>query len=119
MAWRLGCAADRRRAMASCSGPAGAVQGSGASGFAFDSGLEIKTRSVEQTLLPLVSQVTQRAARPLVSLGPRWRWRLARLGPARGQPPLPVPHRHGGDFGAGAPVWAWGPAGTGWRGRAG
>ncbi|XP_078008784.1 alpha-catulin isoform X2 [Phascolarctos cinereus] len=27
-------------------------------GFGFDSGLEIKTRSVEQTLLPLVSQIT-------------------------------------------------------------
>uniref|UniRef100_A0A8C4MZY2 Alpha-catulin n=1 Tax=Equus asinus TaxID=9793 RepID=A0A8C4MZY2_EQUAS len=39
-------------------GGAGAVQGSGPSGFAFDSGLEIKTRSVEQTLLPLVSQIT-------------------------------------------------------------
>ncbi|XP_062938036.1 alpha-catulin isoform X2 [Cynocephalus volans] len=39
-------------------GGAGAVQGSGPSSFAFDSGLEIKTRSVEQTLLPLVSQIT-------------------------------------------------------------
>ncbi|XP_047624067.1 alpha-catulin [Phacochoerus africanus] len=39
-------------------GGAGAVHGSGPSGFAFDSGLEIKTRSVEQTLLPLVSQIT-------------------------------------------------------------
>uniref|UniRef100_A0A8C9DQL6 Catenin alpha like 1 n=1 Tax=Prolemur simus TaxID=1328070 RepID=A0A8C9DQL6_PROSS len=39
-------------------GGAGAVYGSGPSGFAFDSGLEIKTRSVEQTLLPLVSQIT-------------------------------------------------------------
>ncbi|XP_012577003.1 PREDICTED: alpha-catulin isoform X2 [Condylura cristata] len=37
---------------------AGAVPGSGPSGFALDSGLEIKTRSVEQTLLPLVSQIT-------------------------------------------------------------
>uniref|UniRef100_A0A8C5VDW5 Catenin alpha like 1 n=1 Tax=Microcebus murinus TaxID=30608 RepID=A0A8C5VDW5_MICMU len=49
--------------MAACPGPAGvggagAVYGSGPSGFAFDSGLEIKTRSVEQTLLPLVSQIT-------------------------------------------------------------
>uniref|UniRef100_A0A671FMJ4 Alpha-catulin n=1 Tax=Rhinolophus ferrumequinum TaxID=59479 RepID=A0A671FMJ4_RHIFE len=49
--------------MASSPGPAGiggagAVQGSGSSGFALDSGLEIKTRSVEQTLLPLVSQIT-------------------------------------------------------------
>lgn len=53
---------DLRTAMASSPGPAGiggagAVQGSGSSGFALDSGLEIKTRSVEQTLLPLVSQV--------------------------------------------------------------
>ncbi|XP_008254112.1 alpha-catulin isoform X2 [Oryctolagus cuniculus] len=39
-------------------GGAGAVHGSSPSGFAFDSGLEIKTRSVEQTLLPLVSQIT-------------------------------------------------------------
>uniref|UniRef100_A0A2I2YGK0 Alpha-catulin n=1 Tax=Gorilla gorilla gorilla TaxID=9595 RepID=A0A2I2YGK0_GORGO len=39
-------------------GGAGAVYGSGSSGFALDSGLEIKTRSVEQTLLPLVSQIT-------------------------------------------------------------
>ncbi|KAM7093428.1 alpha-catulin isoform 2-T2 [Molossus nigricans] len=50
-------------AMAASPGPAGiggagAVQGSGPSGFGFDSGLEIKTRSVEQTLLPLVSQIT-------------------------------------------------------------
>ncbi|XP_015985493.2 alpha-catulin isoform X3 [Rousettus aegyptiacus] len=49
--------------MAASPGPAGvggarAVQGSGPSGFAFDAGLEIKTRSVEQTLLPLVSQIT-------------------------------------------------------------
>nr|XP_025744214.1 alpha-catulin isoform X2 [Callorhinus ursinus] len=43
--------------MAASSGPAG-VGGAGPSGFAFDSGLEIKTRSVEQTLLPLVSQIT-------------------------------------------------------------
>ncbi|XP_032716691.1 alpha-catulin isoform X2 [Lontra canadensis] len=43
--------------MAASSGPAG-VSGAGQSGFAFDSGLEIKTRSVEQTLLPLVSQIT-------------------------------------------------------------
>uniref|UniRef100_A0A2K6D2V9 Catenin alpha like 1 n=1 Tax=Macaca nemestrina TaxID=9545 RepID=A0A2K6D2V9_MACNE len=39
-------------------GGAGAVYGSGPLGFALDSGLEIKTRSVEQTLLPLVSQIT-------------------------------------------------------------
>ncbi|XP_058379712.1 alpha-catulin isoform X2 [Diceros bicornis minor] len=39
-------------------GGAGAMHGSGPSGLAFDSGLEIKTRSVEQTLLPLVSQIT-------------------------------------------------------------
>lgn len=38
-------------------GSAGAVHSSNASSFAFDSGLEIRTRSVEQTLLPLVSQV--------------------------------------------------------------
>ncbi|XP_027471525.1 alpha-catulin isoform X2 [Zalophus californianus] len=43
--------------MAASSGPAG-FGGAGPSGFAFDSGLEIKTRSVEQTLLPLVSQIT-------------------------------------------------------------
>ncbi|XP_068409421.1 alpha-catulin isoform X3 [Eschrichtius robustus] len=48
--------------MAASPGPAGgaaagAVHGSGPFGLAFDSGLEIKTRSVEQTLLPLVSQV--------------------------------------------------------------
>ncbi|XP_027964543.1 alpha-catulin isoform X2 [Eumetopias jubatus] len=43
--------------MAASSAPAG-VGGAGPSGFAFDSGLEIKTRSVEQTLLPLVSQIT-------------------------------------------------------------
>uniref|UniRef100_A0A8I5Y7A6 Catenin alpha-like 1 n=1 Tax=Rattus norvegicus TaxID=10116 RepID=A0A8I5Y7A6_RAT len=39
-------------------GGAGAVHSSNASGLAFDSGLEIRTRSVEQTLLPLVSQIT-------------------------------------------------------------
>ncbi|XP_008852866.1 alpha-catulin isoform X2 [Nannospalax galili] len=39
-------------------GVAGAIPGSSPSGFAFDSGLEIRTRSVEQTLLPLVSQIT-------------------------------------------------------------
>ncbi|XP_063117239.1 alpha-catulin isoform X3 [Cavia porcellus] len=49
--------------MAASPGPAGvagarAARGSSPSGFAFDSGLEIKTRSVEQTLLPLVSQIT-------------------------------------------------------------
>ncbi|XP_059870350.1 alpha-catulin isoform X2 [Delphinus delphis] len=49
--------------MAASPGPAGgaaagAVHGSGPFGLAFDSGLEIKTRSVEQTLLPLVSQIT-------------------------------------------------------------
>ncbi|KAM5299335.1 alpha-catulin isoform 2-T2 [Ctenodactylus gundi] len=49
--------------MAASPGPAGvggsgAAHGSGPSGLAFDSGLEIKTRSVEQTLLPLVSQIT-------------------------------------------------------------
>lgn len=62
-------------------GGTGAVHSSNASGFAFDSGLEIRTRSVEQTLLPLVSQVP----RPLVPVcaardgggrsfpGPAWR----------------------------------------------
>lgn len=62
-------------------GGAGAVHSSNAAGFTFDSGLEIRTRSVEQTLLPLVSQVP----RPLVPvcaardgggrsfLGPAWR----------------------------------------------
>ncbi|XP_028349500.1 alpha-catulin isoform X2 [Physeter macrocephalus] len=49
--------------MAASPGPAGgaaagAVHGSGPFGLAFDCGLEIKTRSVEQTLLPLVSQIT-------------------------------------------------------------
>ncbi|XP_045140456.1 alpha-catulin-like [Echinops telfairi] len=49
--------------MASSPGPAGVggagtFLGSGPLGFAFDSGLDIKTRSVEQTLLPLVSQIT-------------------------------------------------------------
>ncbi|XP_030714939.1 alpha-catulin isoform X2 [Globicephala melas] len=49
--------------MAASPGPAGgaaagAVHSSGPFGLAFDSGLEIKTRSVEQTLLPLVSQIT-------------------------------------------------------------
>ncbi|XP_057646477.1 alpha-catulin [Chionomys nivalis] len=39
-------------------GGAGAVHSCNASGFTFDSGLEIRTRSVEQTLLPLVSQIT-------------------------------------------------------------
>ncbi|XP_052573108.1 alpha-catulin isoform X3 [Peromyscus californicus insignis] len=39
-------------------GGAGAVHSCNTSGFAFDSGLEIRTRSVEQTLLPLVSQIT-------------------------------------------------------------
>lgn len=52
-------------------GGAGAVYGSGPLGFALDSGLEIKTRSVEQTLLPLVSQVKWRPALPLFSLPPR------------------------------------------------
>lgn len=64
--WRAGRGADsalcyRWRAMAASpvpgGGGAGAVHSSNASGFAFDSGLEIRTRSVEQTLLPLVSQV--------------------------------------------------------------
>ena len=54
---------DGLRATAASPGPAGgaaagAVHGSGPFGLAFDSGLEIKTRSVEQTLLPLVSQIT-------------------------------------------------------------
>jgi hypothetical protein len=75
---------DGQRAMASSAGSAGVggaggLHGSSPSGFFFDSGLEIKTRSVEQTLLPLVSQVKWRAARPLFS--PRWRLRLARPGP--------------------------------------
>ncbi|XP_075416397.1 alpha-catulin [Tenrec ecaudatus] len=39
-------------------GGAGTFLGSGPLDFAFDSGLDIKTRSVEQTLLPLVSQIT-------------------------------------------------------------
>nr|XP_021483831.1 alpha-catulin isoform X3 [Meriones unguiculatus] len=41
-------------------GGAGAVHSSNAPSFAFDPGLEIRTRSVEQTLLPLVSQAIQR-----------------------------------------------------------
>lgn len=54
---------DGLRVMAASPGPAGvggarAAHGSGPSGFVFDSGLEIRTRSVEQTLLPLVSQIT-------------------------------------------------------------
>lgn len=66
---------DRWRAMAASpvpggGGGAGAVHSCNASGFAFDSGLEIRTRSVEQTLLPLVSQVLQ----PLV---PVWRPAMA------------------------------------------
>ncbi|KAM4876840.1 alpha-catulin isoform 2-T2 [Thomomys bottae] len=49
--------------MAACPCPAsvggvGEVHNSSVAGFSFDSGLEIKTRSVEQTLLPLVSQIT-------------------------------------------------------------
>lgn len=73
-------------------GGAGAAHGSGPSGFAFDSGLEIKTRSVEQTLLPLVSQV-KRCARPLVSPAPaaaRDGGGRSRRGPGRaGRQPLP------------------------------
>lgn len=61
---------DGPKAMAASLGPAG-VGGAGPSGFAFDSGLEIKTRSVEQTLLPLVSQVKWRPEPPLLSLRPR------------------------------------------------
>lgn len=70
-------------------GGAGAMPGSGPSSFGFDSGLEIKTRSVEQTLLPLVSQVKWLPARPLVSCGrgPRWR-------PEAALPHIPRPH-HG------------------------
>lgn len=68
-------------------GGAGAAHGSGPSSFAFDSGLEIKTRSVEQTLLPLVSQV-KRSARPLIlpppGRGPRWRRSLP-VGPGPGR----------------------------------
>nr|XP_044997824.1 alpha-catulin [Jaculus jaculus] len=49
--------------MAAAAGPggaggAGAVHGCSPAGFTLDSGFEIKTRSVEQTLLPLVSQIT-------------------------------------------------------------
>lgn len=86
---------DGPRAMAASSGPAG-VGGAGPSGFAFDSGLEIKTRSVEQTLLPLVSQVKWRPARPLVSLQPRpamaaaARTARGRVGPGGRQPLPPI-----------------------------
>lgn len=65
-------------------GSAGAVHGSSPSGFAFDSGLEIKTRSVEQTLLPLVSQVKCPPCGSCApsSCGPPWRRPL--LGPGLG-----------------------------------
>lgn len=83
---------DRGMAMAASPGPAGvggagAMPGSGPCSFGFDAGLEIKTRSVEQTLLPLVSQVKWLPARPLVSggRGPRWR-RRSRCGAGRTQP---------------------------------
>lgn len=78
---------DLRGVMAACPGPAGAgaIHAAGPSGFAFDSDLEIKTRSVEQTLLPLVSQVKRRPERSLFALprGPRWRRQLARPGRTR------------------------------------
>lgn len=105
---------DGPSAMAASLGPAG-VGGAGPSGFAFDSGLEIKTRSVEQTLLPLVSQVKWHPEPPLVSLRPRPRWRRplarprGRVGPG-GRQPLPhIPHRDCG-VGSGGPSEAWGPA---------
>lgn len=83
-------------------GGAGAVHSCNASGFAFDSGLEIRTRSVEQTLLPLVSQVLQ----PLVPVC------AARDGGCSSSPA-----RHGGAGGGAVPHsasaaaagLAWGP----------
>lgn len=94
--WRVGSGTasglrNGLRAMAASPGPAGgaaagAVHGSGPFGLAFDSGLEIKTRSVEQTLLPLVSQVKRRARAAPASpsgRGPRWRRSLSRQGPGR------------------------------------
>lgn len=79
-------------------GGAGAAHGSGPSSFAFDSGLEIKTRSVEQTLLPLVSQVKRRA-RPLILPPPaaardgggRSRWGPGRAGREAAAAPHSVP----------------------------
>lgn len=104
---------DGPRAMAASLGPAG-VGGAGPSGFAFDSGLEIKTRSVEQTLLPLVSQVNWLPARPLVSLRQRpamaaaARTTRGRVGPG-GRQPLPhIPHQDCG-VGSGCLSEAWGP----------
>lgn len=104
---------DGPRAMAASLGPAG-VGGAGPSGFAYDSGLEIKTRSVEQTLLPLVSQVNWLPARPLVSLRPRPAMAAAartprgRVGPG-GRQPLPhIPHQECG-VGSGRLSKAWAP----------
>lgn len=100
---------DRWRVMAASpvpaavGGGAGAVHSCKASGFAFDSGLEIRTRSVEQTLLPLVSQVL----RPLVPVC------AARDGGCSS-----FPARHGGAGGGAVPHsasaaaaagLAWGP----------
>lgn len=99
---------DRWRAMAASpvpagGGGAGAVHSCNASGLAFDSGLEIRTRSVEQTLLPLVSQVL----RPLVPVC------AARDGGCSS-----FPARHGGAGGGAVPHsasaaaaagLAWGP----------
>lgn len=91
-------------------GGAGAAHGSGPSSFAFDSGLEIKTRSVEQTLLPLVSQVKRRA-RPLI-LPPRPRPAMAAVAPGGGRAGpggrQPLPHIPCRDCGVGVWLPFWG-----------
>jgi len=56
------------------------VSSSSSSGLGADAGLEIRTRSVEQTLVPLVSQVEMRLP-ALPQPGPA---RAARLRPASG-----------------------------------
>lgn len=94
-------------------GGAGAVHSSNASGLAFDSGLEIRTRSVEQTLLPLVSQVP-RSLVPVCTArdgggrsfpGQAWRG---------GRRRCPAFREHGG----GTAGLAWGPraGGYSWAG---
>lgn len=84
---------DRWRAMAaspvSGGGGAGAVHSCNTSGFAFDSGLEIRTRSVEQTLLPLVSQVLRPRVPVCAARDGGCRFSLARHGGAGGGA---VPH---------------------------
>lgn len=84
---------DRWSAMAaspvSGGGGAGAVHSCNTSGFAFDSGLEIRTRSVEQTLLPLVSQVLRPRVPVCAARDGGCRFSLARHGGAGGGA---VPH---------------------------